>query len=130
MKKLNLIICLSFLIHITVSSFSQTIHTVTEVYTDQTIINGNTLNIVGYYTDPDVDFLIEFYGDWDKDEVMEPHTRIVLEGVVPPASAWNGGYIIVHGIVTFVVNPDPYYVEDSLIAHLNVFAVDGPTCWD
>ena len=105
-------------------SIAQTYHSVIEVYTDTTIQTGDTLWVAAYYTNPDNNFLIEFYGDWDLDQVMAPHTYMVVEGMAVPQNAWNGGYVVAKGTIRYVANPDPYYPEDSLIAYLNMFDIN------
>jgi hypothetical protein len=96
-----------------------TVYSVVEVYTDPDIVDGSEITVVGYYTNTDYNYLIEFYGDFDKDEPYAPHTVLTLTGLIPPADAWNGGFIRVSGIVTFVDIPVPLYPEDSLMAFLD-----------
>ena len=124
MKKITLFIIFASFVFFSGTLFSQTIFTVKEVYSDTTLQNGDTIAVVGYYTDTTYNFLIDFYGNWDKDEPMGPNTFIVLEGLVPPQNACNGGYLIAHGVVKFEPYPDAYHPEDSLLAHLDVFIYD------
>ncbi len=97
----------------------ETTYTVIEVYTDPSIVEGETINVSGYYTNSDYNYLIYFYGDFEKDRPFAPHTILKLTGVEPPASANNGGYIEVTGIVTFEPRIDPYNPADSLMAFVN-----------
>lgn len=98
-------------------------YSVIDVYTDPDIVDGSEIQVIGYYTDDDYNYLIEFYGDFDKDEPYAPHTVLTMTGVLPPAEAWNGGFILVSGIVTFVDVPTPYYAEDSLMAFLDATSI-------
>jgi len=97
-----------------------TIYSVVEVYTDPDIVDGSEITVAGYYTSPDYNYLLNFYGDLLKNRPFDPHTVIVLEGLTPPAEAWNGGFILAKGIVTYLDVPEPFYPEDSLKAYLNV----------
>jgi len=102
----------------------QTYYSVTDVYTDQTIDNGDTLWVLGFYTNPDRNLLINFYGDLLKRQIMPPQSYLFTEGIVPPTEAWNGGYLIAKGTVQFIVNPDPYWMEDTLTAFLDIFETE------
>ncbi len=96
-----------------------TYYSVMEVYTNPAIDDGSVIQVAGYYTNPEVDILIHFYGDYLKDRPFSPHTILKLTGVQPPANAEYGGYILVDGTVTFVDVPDPYNPEDTLMAYLD-----------
>ena len=99
-------------------------HRVEEVYTDPGIEAGDTLHVLGFYINPEFDALIGSYSDFEKREVMPPHSFIKLDGLIPPDVAWNGGYLEVVGTVTFLNNPSPYHPEDSLTAVLDIFEID------
>ena len=101
-----------------------TVHSVHELYTDLSVQEGDTVNVVGYYTNPDYYFLLDFYGDWDKDTPLPAQSYLVLENVLPPDSAQNGGYVLVKGIVHYVSNPGSYHSEDSLIIHVNSLSTE------
>jgi len=112
-------------------SISQNFYSVEAVYTDPDVESGDTLLVAAYFTDTSVNYLLEDYGDWDLDQVMEPHSFLIQEGMEMPENAWNGGYVVVQGIIRFEVNPLPYWPADSLIAYLNMLNVvivfDGET---
>ncbi len=95
------------------------VQSVHELYTDPSIQEGDTVNVVGFYTNPNYFFMLNFYGDWNKDQPLPAQSYLVLEGNMPDDSATNGGYILVKGIVHYVTNPNSYHSEDSLIIHLN-----------
>ncbi len=107
-----------------VTSISIIYHSVTEVYTDPTIVDGDTLWVLGDYTNPDDSLLVNSYHDLLKLQVWPPHLYLITEGVQPPSEAWNGGWVIAKGTVQFVINPDPYWPEDSLTALLDIFEVE------
>jgi len=107
-----------------INNFSQVYYSVTDVYTDLTIENGDTLKVVGFYTNPDRNLLINYYGDLLKDQIMPPQSYLRLEGVQPVNNSWNGGYIIATGKIQFITNPDPYWSEDTVIAILNIIGVE------
>jgi hypothetical protein len=98
-------------------------YSVLDVYTDPSIVDGEVIQVVGYYTNPDYDLLIDFYGDFIKDQPFLPHTVLKLTGVQPPADALNGGYIRVVGTISFIDIPDPYNPADSLMAYLDATSV-------
>jgi hypothetical protein len=100
-----------------------TYYSVTDVYTTPAIVDGSVIQVAGYYTNPEVDILIQFYGDYLKDRPFAPHTILKLTGVQPPAEAEYGGYILVDGTVTFVDVADPYNPEDTLMAYLDATEV-------
>jgi len=104
-------------------SEKDTYYSVIDVYTDPDIGDGDTIQVEGYYTNDDYDFLIYFYGDFEKDRPFAPHTVLTLTGIDPPAEAYNGGYITVDGTVTFVPRSGPYNPEDSLMAYLNATTI-------
>ncbi|MCD4664401.1 MAG: hypothetical protein K8R68_03955, partial [Bacteroidales bacterium] len=99
-------------------------HSVTEVYTDPEVQDGDTLWVVGYYLNPENNFLLESYGAWFDDEVMPPYSIVELDGIPVPPELWNGGLLVAKGTVLFLDNPNPYHPEDSLTALLNVFEIE------
>jgi len=118
------IIILTILPFFLISQTSRdTYYNVIEVYTDPSIQDGDNIQVVGYYTNTDYDMLLDHYGDFMKDEVLPSFSRIILSGVVPPDNAWNGGYILVEGTVTFEPYPDHFYPNDTIMAYLDVIAV-------
>jgi len=104
-------------------SVRDTYYTVVDVYTDPDIVEGESIHVYGYYTNDDYDYLIYFYGDFEKDRPFAPHTILTLTGIDPPAEAYNGGYIDVTGTVTFAPRSEPYNPEDSLMAFLDASAI-------
>lgn len=120
MNKLFSIVSLITILSCSVISQAQTIYSVTDVYTDPSIHDWDTINVAGYYTTPEDSLLIYFYGYWDRDEALPPYNYLVTTGTDVPPEAWNGGYIIAYGIVHFETNPEPYHPEDSLKAYLNI----------
>jgi hypothetical protein len=99
-----------------------TTYTVVDVYTSPDINPGDTIEVIGYYTNPDVDILIDFYGDYVKDRPFLPHTILKLTGIQPPADAEDGGYIRITGKVSYRPNTDPFNPEDSLMAYLEALS--------
>ena len=96
------------------------VYSVHEVYTETGLNDGDTVWITGYYTDTDINFLIEDYFDWLADQIMPPQSVLTLEGDSPPVEAQNGGLIYARGILSFENVSDPTLPEDTLMAHLNV----------
>jgi len=123
MKKITLLLLLSLLFIVFFNSYSQTYYSVIDVYTDTSIQTGDTLWILGDYTNPDKNILVEHYSEWLADKPMEPHTMLKLEGLQPPVAAWNGGWILVKGTVRFEANLNQYHPEDSLMAFINAFSI-------
>jgi hypothetical protein len=93
---------------------------INEVYENGEIEEGDTIMVEGYYTNPETALLLINYGDVLKNQVMPMHSFLRLYGTQPPAEAWNGGYIFVHGIVHFQQNLLPYYPGDTVTAYINV----------
>ena len=109
-----------YLDDISVIKLQQVYFSIHDLYEDPSIIEGDTVWVGGYYTTPNDSILIEHYGDWEKDQIMEPHSFLYMEGILPPLQAYNGGYIMARGIVHFepkLIHLDP---ADSMIVHLNV----------
>jgi hypothetical protein len=102
----------------------ETYYSVTEVYTNTTINEGDTIQVAGYYTDTTNNYLLDFYGDIMINSALPPHSLLTMTGILPPTEAWNGGYIHVLGIINFEDDPDyPYHPEDSLMAFLNAISI-------
>lgn len=99
-------------------------HSVNEVYTDLTIEEGDTLWVLGYYTNPDYNILLEFYGHWDRDEIFDQQSFLILSGVQPPVTSWNGGYIVAKGTVSFTPVAEPLHPVDTVLATIEVFDID------
>ncbi len=114
----KLIIC-GLLVPVFVTA--QTYHSVNDVYTDPSIQEGDTLWVMGYYEHPERSFLLEDYGDRIKKEPLPPQSSLIIAGVLPPDSAWYGGFIIAKGTIHFQTDLFPYHLEDTLIAVLEVF---------
>jgi hypothetical protein len=93
------------------------------VYTDPTLENGSVINLIGYYTNPELNLLLEDYGDLLSNTAFPPHSLIVLTGLEPPSSSHNGGLIIINGTVSFVSNPEPYHPEDTILVKFDVISV-------
>jgi len=102
---------------------SQTFYSVTEAYTIQSLEEGDTLWVSGYSVYPDRNYLIEFYPDWLNNQPLPPQSLIIITGMTPPDSAWNGGFLEVGGIVSFTHDTGYYYPEDSVRIVLDVFAM-------
>lgn len=114
---------LLFFILLPILGFSQTFYSVKDVYTNPDIESGDTILVAAYFTDTSTNYLIDNYGTWDLDQVMEPHTFLIVEGMEMPQNAWNGGYLVAQGSIRYEINPNPYWEADSLIAYLNLLNV-------
>jgi hypothetical protein len=118
-------IILMFLASVQINTaFSQETITVKEVYTSPEIEEGDTLWVVGYYTNPDYNILLEFYGHWDRDEVFDPQSFLILTGLQPLTHSWNGGYIVAKGTVSFTTVTEPLHPVDTVLATIEVFDID------
>ena len=100
-------------------SSRDTHYSVIDVYTDPDIVDGEVIQVTGYYTNSSDHFLIHFYGDYIKDRPFAPHTVLTLSGIDPPDEALEGGYILVTGTVSFVDVTDPYHPADNRMAYLD-----------
>jgi len=98
-------------------------YTIIDVYTSPDIDEGDTIDVIGYYTDPDVDLLIDFYGDYVTDEIFAPQSVLTMTGAVPPVTAHDGGFIQVYGVVTYDAVADPYHPEDTVMASLEALTI-------
>lgn len=99
-------------------------HSVSQVYSDPDIEVGDTLNVIGYYMNPDKSFLLESYADYLKNEPLPPNSLIKLTGTQPAEKYFNGGLIIVKGTVQFASETDVYHLADTIVAILDVFEIE------
>ena len=110
------------------------LYTIPELYTDPTISEGDMVIVGGYYTDTSSNVLCSFYGDWLEDQKMDPQTYVKLFGSLPTPTpnVWDGGYILVKGIVNYEYIPyiDPDHPEDTVIINIAVDSIlilkEGP----
>ena len=110
------------------------LYTIPELYTDPTIVAGTSVIVGGYYTDTTSNVMCAFYGDWLEDQKMDPQTYVKLFGALPTPmpNVWDGGYILVKGIVNYEYIPyiDPEHPEDTVIINIAVDSIlilkEGP----
>jgi hypothetical protein len=93
------------------------------VYTDPALVNGSVINLIGYYTNPELNLLLEDYGDLFSNKAFPQYSLVSLSGVEPPSNAHNGGLVIVNGTVNFIPNPEPYHPGDSILVEFDVISV-------
>ncbi len=101
-------------------TLSVKILSVSEVYTDETVNDGDTVLVFGYYTNPDQAAIIDFPIDFMNLSAWPPHSVVKYTGDSPSVEYWNGGFVAAHGTVNFTGNPNPLWPEDSLEAVISI----------
>jgi hypothetical protein len=80
-------------------------YSIPEIYADLADLLGDTLNVIGWYTNPVDSMLVDFYWDWLCEEPIPPHTKAKVLGELPD-SAYCGGYVRLRAIVDMHVSAD------------------------
>ncbi|MBN2542307.1 T9SS type A sorting domain-containing protein [bacterium] len=105
---------------------SQTIYTIPEAYTSADVEEGDTIGIIGYFEYPGYPVFLDHYSDLYQDQPFPPQSVMMLDedGPMPPAEAWFGGLVLIHGRISFVDEPYYYNPEDTLIGIIFAFGFD------
>lgn len=102
------------------SALAQETYFVNEVYSNPQIQEGDTLKILGYYTNTEMGIIVESYLNLMRRQVWRPHSYLLYDGTAPSPAFWNGGIVIAKGVVEFISNPNPFWPQDSLIGRIHV----------
>ncbi|MBT4400857.1 MAG: T9SS type A sorting domain-containing protein, partial [Bacteroidetes bacterium] len=104
-------------------SFAQSVYTVEDVYTNPDLHEGDSIILAAYYSDTTANLLVQSYTDYLLNQPMPPNSILVLEDLVPPESAWNGGFVVARGTIRFEERTDNYNPEDTRIAYLSAYDI-------
>ena len=88
---------------------------VPDLYTNLSLVLGDTVWVIGDYTNPDDSLLVDSYLLYLRDEPMPPGSAVYLNGNQPPDSMWDGAMVWVKGVVDTQIIGE-YWPGDSVLA--------------
>lgn len=92
----------------------QSLYTIPELYDDLATVDGEEVEVICSYTNPEDGKIVDFYGDYLKQELMPLNSVAFLSGPDPDSLYWNGGVMRITGTVSYASNPHPVYGPDSV----------------
>ncbi len=103
---------------------ADTLVSIKTVYQNLAALNGQTVKVLGFYTNPQVDKFYTSYLDHLNRRPTPPEVMVYLAGLEPDSLYWNGGMMAVTGTVSFVPKVTPLFGVDTAVVTITAVSLD------